>query len=187
MMTSRNKDRKFFHGNRMVPFVCISEKCPESCCGPFHGMADLAALSTPDDLGEIITGMDDPQQEDHARDISIFAQIRLLPQDVTRLRNAGLEHLIVRRGEPTDPAYYLRLQQDGSCMALRNGLCSIHAAKPTLCRAYPFYIDMFGGLSMIKCPGVEKGDMPITELREEIEAALEMYTFWIDAIRKELE
>lgn len=124
--------------------------------------------------------------EDAAEEVSIFAQIRLTSEDVHRLRAAGLDHFMVYRGDPSDPSYYLRLQADGSCAALAaNKLCSIHPHRPTLCRAFPFYFDLFAGLCMVDaCPGVGAESQPAEALSDEIEAATTMYDFWIKQFRR---
>jgi Fe-S-cluster containining protein len=118
-------------------------------------------------------------------EVSIFAEIRLTPADVERLQGAGLDHLIVRRGSSATPGQYMRLRADGTCTALgRDGLCSIHASRPTLCRAFPFYVDLFAGLSMVaSCPGIGAGEQSVTDLRQEIEAVADMYSFWLIEIR----
>src|SRR3954467_8392085 len=108
-------------GDRPVPFVCLGSDCPSTCCGPFEGTRALQAVLSVDDLGRSLDG-----DSDSAQNISIFAQIRLTPEDVDRMRDAGLDHLMVYRGDPADPHYYLRLQPDGSCSALSaTNMCTI--------------------------------------------------------------
>jgi Fe-S-cluster containining protein len=163
---------------RKLPFVCLGSECPNTCCGPFHGTRALHAALTPQDLGAALGEASEILPSDRA---SIFAQIRLTPEDVERLQSAGLDHLIVRRGSMDAPHYYLRLKPDGTCTALAPAnLCSIHPHRPTLCRAFPFYIDLFAGLTMVSsCPGVGAGEQTVEELREEITAATAMYRYWL--------
>lgn len=168
--------------DRMVPFTCLGSDCPKTCCGPFEGTRALQSVLSVEDLGRSLDDEADPAQS-----ISIFAQIRLTPEDVDRLREAGLDHLMVYRGDPADPHYYLRLQPDGSCAALSaTHMCSIHPHRPTICRAFPFYLDLFAGLCMVEaCPGVGAGEQPLENLREETRAALKMYTFWVNVLLAE--
>lgn len=169
-----------------VGFACLGSACPNTCCGPFHGTRALVALRSADELGEVI-GTDASGESDVDLEVSIFAQIRLLEEDVQRLQEAGLEHMIVRRGSQIDPAYFLRLNSDGSCAALsEHKLCTIYQARPTLCRAFPFYFDLFAGLSMVEsCPGVGAGESTLDELAGSIDAAIEMYEHWIGDAKQE--
>jgi Fe-S-cluster containining protein len=167
---------------RMLPFTCLGSECPNTCCGPFHGTRALQAILSQDDLGPVLGGDADVD----ADRVSIFAQIRLTEEDVHRIQEAGLDHFIVRRGTVEAPHYYMKLKPDGSCSALANdGLCSIHSHRPTICRAFPFYIDMFAGLAMISsCPGVGAGEQPVEALETEIAAAIDIYGFWIEQLRQ---
>jgi len=173
--------RKRLDPSRPVPFTCIGSECPTPCCGPFHGTRALAPVMSHSDLGPVFGGDADVDPER----VSIFAQIRLTSNDVERMQAAGHDHLMVRRGDTAAPDYYMRLQADGSCSALAgDGLCSIHPHRPTICRAFPFYIDLFAGLSMVEsCPGVGAGEQPIENLKTEVDAAVEMYEFWIKELR----
>jgi Fe-S-cluster containining protein len=167
---------------RMLPFTCLGSDCPNTCCGPFHGTRALQPILSPSDLGPVLGGDADV----NAEQVSIFAQIRLTDEDVKRIQSAGLDDLIVRRGSPEDPHYYMKLKPDGSCAALaKDGLCSIHGQRPTICRAFPFYIDMFAGLAMISsCPGVDAGEQPVEALQTEIGAAIDIYGFWIEQLQR---
>jgi len=167
---------------RMLPFLCLGGDCPNTCCGPFHGTQAVDAALTYEDLGPV-TGTD---QDIDAERVSIFSQIRLTEDDIERLRSAGRDWLMIRRGEPDSPDYYMRLRDDGTCAALGgDGLCSIHPHRPTICRAFPFYVDLFAGLSLVTaCPGVGAGEQPVARLLPEITAAVEMYEFWIRQLRR---
>lgn|GEM_PF-1293636 len=163
--------------DRLLPFTCLGSSCPNTCCGPFHGTRALQPVLSHADLGTVL-GRDG---DGDAERVSIFAQIRLTDVDVLRLQSAGLDHLITRRGDLSAPQYYMKLDSDGSCAALaRDGLCGIHAQRPTICRAFPFYVDLFAGLSMVgSCPGVGAGEQTVEKLQPEIDAASEMYEFWL--------
>lgn len=163
--------------DRLLPFTCLGSKCPNTCCGPFHGTRALEPVLSHADLGAVLGNDADVDAER----VSIFAQIRLTDADVQRLQAAGYDHLIVRRGDISAPQYYMKLEPDGTCAALANdGLCSIHPDRPTICRAFPFYIDLFAGLSMVgSCPGVGAGDQSVEKLQPEIDASVAMYQFWL--------
>jgi Fe-S-cluster containining protein len=169
---------------RTLPFVCLGSDCPNTCCGPFHGTRALRSALTQADLGALIGESADTAA--HTQATSIFAEIRLTPEDVERMQNAGLDHLIVRRESGQQAAHYMRLGVDGSCAALSaDKTCSIHPHRPTICRAFPFYVDLFAGLSMVAaCPGVGAGERTVRELEPEIRAAITMYDFWLARMRQ---
>lgn len=164
-----------------VSWACLGSECPNTCCGPFHGIDFTNSIVETTELGKIVQGPYDPQVEDFSDKISIFGQIRLTLEDVERLQSGGLDSVIVRRGDPDNPSYYLKLEEDGSCAMLNeDNTCSIYEYRPTVCRAFPFYYDLFAGLCIVKaCPGIDQGNTPIDEVREEIEAAKDMYKFWL--------
>lgn len=176
--------KRFGDCNHTIPFACLGSDCPNTCCGPFLGTQALDPTVSQKDLGEVLGEGREVGEMIQRR--SVFTEIRLIPKDIERLQGQGLDHLIVRRGAIGAPAYYLRLQADGTCMALsEDNLCTIHPFRPTLCRAFPFYIDLFAGLSMIRsCPGVGAGETDVSDLKNEIRAAVEMYDFWMDLLRR---
>ncbi len=143
-----------------INFACKMEQCKASCCGPFHGINN--------NLSSI--------------DGRPFSEIVLTDEDYDRLYASGRSDLIV---EGTFTAsgkkdYKMALNDDGSCKAFINGRCSINKSKPTLCNAFPFYIDMFSGLCAIMCEGFT--DIPctsISSLEPSLKAAKKMYEFWI--------
>lgn len=58
----------------------------------------------------------------------------------------------------------LRKPSGSQCHFLRDGGCSIHPAKPTQCRAYPFWPELVeSGAEWKKteraCPGIGRGDL----------------------------
>jgi Fe-S-cluster containining protein len=142
-----------------INFACLRGDCPNSCCGPFGGVQ---------------RGIDSIEGRE-------FSEIALTDDDVRRLLAAGFSNLI----ELTQSGHYrMRLLEDGTCTALnKEGRCSIHSIKPTLCRAFPFYVDMFVGLCAVtECPGFGSGWTNIENLQGEIMAAKKMYSFWLDRI-----
>jgi len=147
--------------NGKLNFVCLAERCPEPCCGPFGGVqSGIAAV-----------------------DGRPFHEIVLTEEDSRRLIAAGHSHLIDMRQGQSDS---MKLQEDGTCTAFKNGRCSIHASKPTVCRAFPFYVDMFVGLCCVTaCPGFGAGFTPLSQLVPEIKAAGNMYRFWLETIEEQ--
>ena len=142
-----------------INFVCLMEACPKSCCGPFGGVQ---------------IGIDSVDGRE-------FHDIRLTADDSKRLLEAGCAELITRA---PNNEYHMRLMEDGTCVAFKNGHCTIHKEKPTLCRAFPFYIDMFVGLcGVTSCAGFGQGWTDLANLAEEIEATKEMYRFWLDDLK----
>jgi len=141
-----------------INFTCLQDACPSSCCGPFGGVQ---------------RGIDSVEGRR-------FSDIVLTAQDAQRIVEAGFSHLT----ESVDEGKFrMRLQEDGTCTAFRNGICTIHKVKPTLCRAFPFYVDMFVGLcGVTACPGFGAGWTKIEDLQDEVKAAKEMYTFWLDGM-----
>jgi Fe-S-cluster containining protein len=144
-----------------INFACLKEECPSSCCGPFGGVQ---------------RGIDSVEGRQ-------FSEIVLTDEDTKRLISSGCSHLV----ELTNSGKYrMKLHQDGTCTAFKDGRCSIHSIKPTLCRAFPFYVDMFVGLcGVTECPGFGSGWTQITRLKSEIQASKDMYQFWLDSITPE--
>jgi Fe-S-cluster containining protein len=141
-----------------INFTCLKEDCPSSCCGPFGGVQK---------------GIDSVAGRE-------FSEITLTPDDAIRIVQGGYSHLIERT---STGRYKMRLLDGGTCSALEAGRCSIHAVKPTICRAFPFYVDMFVGLcGVTECPGFGSGWTKVEKLQDEVKAAKEMYTFWLDGM-----
>lgn len=145
----------------MINFECCADSCKHCCCGVFSG------------VNSRITSVDGRR----------FDEIVLTDEDYDNLYACGRSDLIAR-GYSTQMKkryYHLDLNEDGSCKALVNGRCSIYKHRPTLCRAYPFYFDMFAGLCAINCEGFSDSLMvPIEEYAPSFEAARKMYIFWTD-------
>jgi len=71
----------------------------------------------------------------------------------------------------------LRVPGDSQCSFLRDGGCSIHPAKPTQCRIFPFWPELLESrrewLKTAKyCPGMGKG--PLIQIAAAQEQAAEM-------------
>lgn len=71
----------------------------------------------------------------------------------------------------------LRIPRDANCHFLKDGGCSIHAAKPTQCRVFPFWPELVDSRREWKktaryCPGIGKG--PLIQIARAREWAAEM-------------
>jgi Fe-S-cluster containining protein len=71
----------------------------------------------------------------------------------------------------------LRVPRDSQCHFLEAGGCSIHPAKPTQCRIFPFWPELAGSRREWKktaryCPGIGKG--PLVQIEEARRQAAEM-------------
>ena len=144
-----------------INFCCRQSECVHSCCGPFAGItSELSSL-------------------EHRP----FDEIVLTKKDYEALYSAGYAHLIEQKHskEMQKPYYTMALEADGTCKAFANGCCSIYSLRPTLCRAFPFYIDMFSGLCAIHCEGFsDEYWSDLSNYTPHFEAAKDMYRFWID-------
>ena len=144
-----------------INFCCRMHNCQHSCCGPFSG------------IGEDLNSIDNRP----------FEEIVLTPEDVRRLYTAGHADLIEEGYSPEmKKTYYkIALEADGTCKAFVGGRCAIHDISPTLCKAFPFYFDMFSGLCAISCEGFsDEYWTDIEDYRLNLENARKMYEFWLD-------
>jgi len=144
-----------------INFCCKRELCGHSCCGPFCGVTK--------ELDNI--------------DKRPFDEIVLTEEDYRRLYENGYADLIEEgySAEMKKKYYKMALEPDGTCKALIDGRCSIHAINPTLCKAFPFYFDMFSGLCAIKCEGFTPNVWSdLKEFTENFENAKKMYEFWLN-------
>ncbi|HJJ31242.1 MAG TPA: YkgJ family cysteine cluster protein [Methanocorpusculum sp.] len=72
------------------------------------------------------------------------------------------------KGERFTLAWVLRRGADGNCLFLENNRCRYYAARPHLCRTYPFMLNG-GELIISECPALGKHD---TAGAEDLAAAL---------------
>lgn len=147
--------------NGQINFSCKMNYCVHSCCGPFSGVAaNISSL-----------------------DKRPFNEIVLTQADYQRLYKHGYADLVERGFSPETGKHYYKmaLESNGSCKAFADGHCCINSFKPTLCKAFPFYFDMFSGLCAINCEGfTDDYWTDLSALSGCFEAAREMYAFWID-------
>ncbi len=97
---------------------------------------------------------------------SVSGYVYLTERDLRRaaallgLSTRGFERRFVYR---TRHLLRLRKPRNAQCHFLKDGGCSIHPAKPTQCRAFPFWPEVVGSRNewrQVKryCPGIGKGD-----------------------------
>ncbi len=154
-----NNTQQIIIKDNKINFKCLENRCLKSCCGPFCGLSnELASLD------------DRP-----------FSEIILTDKDVDILFKHGHARLIEEAVAPNGKHYFrMKLMPDGTCTALKSGKCSIHAINPTLCKAFPFYIDMFAGLCAITCPGFDEDWTTMDALKTYFDATKEMYDYWMN-------
>lgn len=152
--------------NGKINFECKLDHCKKCCCGPFSGIN--SRLSN-------VEGRP-------------FNEIVLTEEDYDLLYSYGRADLI-KTGtfSMNGKKYYtMALNEDGSCKAWIEGRCSINKYKPTLCRAFPFYIDMFSGLCAIMCEGfTDEVCTDMDDMWPSLDAARKMYEFWVKFYRDE--
>jgi len=144
-----------------INFCCKMNYCKNSCCGSFTGFSDK--------LGNL----------DHRP----FEEIVLTEEDYERIYRNGYSDLVERSySEGMKKKYHkMVLNEDGSCKAFIEGQCSINSFKPSLCKAFPFYFDMFSGLCAIRCEGFsDRYWTNFNEYKDSLAAARKMYEFWIE-------
>lgn len=144
-----------------INFCCKMNYCQKSCCGPFAGIThELSSI-----------------------DRRPFEEIVLTDEDYQQLYNSGYAELIEEgfSVEMQKKYYKMALESDGTCKALKNGKCSIYQVSPTLCKAFPFYFDMFSGLCAIECEGFSDDAWTRLDLYYDyFKHARKMYEFWLE-------
>lgn len=144
-----------------INFRCRMNFCEHSCCGPFAGItSELSSI-----------------------DKRPFDEIVLTPDDYRLLYDNGYADLIETgfSEEMNKPYFRMALHEDGTCKAFIDGRCSIHSFSPTLCKAFPFYFDMFSGLCAINCEGFsDEYWADLKDFTSYFDYARKMYEFWLD-------
>lgn len=144
-----------------INFRCKMDQCRHSCCGPFDGISD-----------ELKSIENRP-----------FDEIALTDEDYRNICEAGYAHLTEEARSPINGKVYhkMALKEDGTCRAFVDGRCSIYTVSPTLCKAFPFYFDLFAGLCAIECEGFSDDNwVDLSATRSFIQNAKKMYRFWLD-------
>ncbi len=143
-------------------FICLGGNCPNHCCKDYEGFADkLIPLNG-------IT----------------FSEIILTDEDVERLKAINREDLIIQNSHGICK---IRTHEGGICYALMNGKCEVYDARPSICRAYPFYLDFFAGLCALReCPAFSSDITPETDMKNAVMSLIDVYQYWINLWKKRL-
>lgn len=144
-----------------INFSCKMNGCKHTCCGPFAGISS--------ELNNI--------------DNRPFDEIVLTKEDYEEMCSNGYAEFIEEGiSKINGKKYYkMALEEDGTCKAFVDGKCSIYKHSPTLCKAFPFYFDMFSGLCAISCEGFsDENWVDIENIKPFLESAKKMYRFWLD-------
>ncbi len=143
-------------------FKCLREQCSKPCCGPYSAISPQLQP-----LGSVLP-----------------TEIVLTPKDINLLKTAKRDDLICYEKEKLPR---IKTDFDGTCAAFKNGQCEIYPNRPSICKAYPLYMDMYMGVCLLKeCPGCFE-DADIDAFSESISCLLDVYQYWIDHYRKHLE
>lgn len=142
-------------------FRCKCDQCPpdQQCCGEFDGISNC------------LTPVEN----------RLFSDIILTNADVEKMKNAGLDDIFENR----NGLYFLKMNPNGSCPHFSNDRkCLIYENRPSLCKAYPLYLDMFGGLCYINsCPGTSNQKESDSNYSDQVNALLDVYQQLIDYYR----
>lgn len=143
-------------------FHCLGEDCPNSCCGSFCSVSNRLRPT-----GQIS-----------------FQEIILLPRDREALVQAGREDLIVDKPNGISA---IKTAKDGTCAVLKQGRCAVYQARPTICKCFPLYIDLYAGICIDEsCPN--SGGLTLESFDAQTkDALLEIYAYWIEIYRKGLQ
>ena len=150
------------HLEQEQKFSCLQQNCREGCCGAYNGFS------------KSLTSVD-------KRD---FKDILLTDRDAISLLNSKYREYVY---QGSDGLYRILTAEDGCCKAYHNGKCLIEEVKPTICKCYPLYFDIFVGIcSQLSCPAVDScSDLWYYE--DELLPLLNMCEFWITYYKKRIE
>ena len=147
----------------MEQIKCKGSACEKNCCLAFNGISNR------------IKPFDS--------DIK-FSDIIIFEEDYNNIINHGYQEFVEI---PINGLPRIKTSSDGVCSAFVDGKCSIYNCRPSVCKAYPFYIDMFVGLCTIKDCCVAPTDYDINKYADDIRATLSVYKAWIDLYENKLE
>ena len=147
----------------MKQVLCKGISCSNNCCLEFSGISDR------------LTPFDSSIH---------FSDIILSQDEYDNLIMHGYQQFV---DVSNNKFRAIKTSEDGVCSAFLNGKCQIYDLRPALCKAYPFYIDMFAGLCVINdCEAVPK-ECNMTNYTEAISSAISAYKNWIYYYERELE
>lgn len=140
----------------MTKIACKGLECKNNCCLAFDGISERISPFSPSvKFSDIILSSDD---------------YNLIVQ------NGYSDYLEIN----ANGLMKLRTSSNGACSAFVNGKCGIYSCRPMVCRAYPFYIDMFAGLCTINDCCAAPDDYSISKYAEEIRSVISVYRAWIE-------
>lgn len=140
-------------------FSCQQQDCPDSCCGVFEGFSDRLIS---------VEGRD-------------FSEIILTDDDVSALLNSEYKELLF---QGSDGLFRIATAEDGTCLALRSGKCIINQFKPTICKCFPLYLDLFIGLCANRECRATGEHSSLQFYKNELPHFLQMCEFWINYYKK---
>ena len=146
----------------MEQIKCKGSACEKNCCLAFNGISDR------------IKPFDSEIR---------FSDIILFEQDYNNIINHGYQEFI---DKSINGLSRIKTSSDGVCSAFVDGKCRIYECRPLVCKAYPFYIDMFAGLCTIKDCCVAPSDYDVDKYSDDINAAISVYKSWIELYEKQL-
>ena len=149
--------RKNSNGEQEINWTCLKEKCPENCCGFFRDR------------------LPDYRSVKGIHHDEIF----ILPDEI-----GNVPHGVLSRRKKD---YYLKLKKDRSCPLFDAGKCKQFENRPSVCKAFPFYIDLFTGLNIdMTCPGAGGGWTKVEKIKPLLRALLRCYKKHIKDIEGEI-
>jgi Fe-S-cluster containining protein len=148
--------------NGKINWVCLVDKCPKNCCGPYKS----------NNSWESMWGVEEKL-------------ISLTPEDTKLMESKGVaKHLV----QNNDGISYIQTSKDGSCPYLKDNKCSIYnACRPSSCKSYPFFFSKYNGLyADLSCPGWGKGWTSMKDIKEMIKELIKIYSWQIKKTKENL-
>lgn len=141
--------------NGKINWICLEDKCPQNCCGPFEPDVSKSSLW---DVGEEL--------------------LPLLPEDYEVMEEHGFEDRLVKAN---DGGFYIQTNKDGSCPFLKNNKCSIYNKfRLSTCMSYPFSFSKYNGLyADMNCHGWGKGWTSMEKVRIMVKELIKVYRLHI--------
>ena len=140
-------------------FSCSKQSCIVSCCGEFLGFSDRL----------------------NSVDGRVFSEIILTDEDAKNILCSEFKNLVYCG---TDGLFRIATTENGCCGAFQSGRCTINDLKPTICRCFPLYLDLFIGLcSQKECQAVAT-EYTLASYKNELPYFLKMCEFWLEYYKK---
>jgi len=142
-------------------FRCKKQECDINCCGKFGGITDNLIPIGGREFTEIILTKND-----------LHALLQSKYSEYVYIASDGLGRV--------------KTDSNGECQAYRNRQCEINEFKPTICKSFPLYLDLFIGLCAIKsCPPTEQKLLE-NDYKSEIKSFIEICEFWVEHYKERL-